>query len=232
MSHAFERMLDDAWAAVDEGRLAKARALARRASRGAVAAQKAEALHVIGRVELELDHPDDALALLLEALRLGADWPDVYYDLALAHEALGDEAAMRRAFLEVCDRDPVYDAELRVQLGEDELVEMAERLLEELPDEMRKLLSGVPIIVEDRPSRDLVEEGFDPRALGLFDGPPWSEQGLTGPQLNRIALYRMNIAAVCSTRAEAEKEVRITLLHETAHFFGRDEEEVAELGLA
>jgi predicted Zn-dependent protease with MMP-like domain len=77
-----------------------------------------------------------------------------------------------------------------------------------------------------------VQEGFDPRALGLFDGPPWSEQGLTGPALNRIVLYRANIAAVSPDLREAREQVRITLLHETAHFFGLDEGGVAELGLA
>jgi predicted Zn-dependent protease with MMP-like domain len=232
MSRAVERMLDDAWAAIGAGNLVKARSLARRASRGAPTELKAEAMHALGRVELDSDRPKDALRLLAEAKRLGGSSPDLAYDLGLAHEALGDDAAMRRAFLEVLELDPRFDGELPVAVAEDRLVEIAEDLLAELPDEMREHLAGVPIIVEDRPTRDLVEEGFDPRALGLFDGPPWSEQGLTGPQLNRIVLYRMNIAAVCADRAEVEEQIRITLLHETAHFFGLDEEGVADLGLA
>jgi len=232
MSRAMEKMLDEAWAAIDAGNLIRARSLARRASRGAPAELKAEALHALGRVELDSDRPKDALHLFEEAKRLGGDWPDLAYDLGLAHEALGDDAAMRRAFLEVLERDPSYDAELPIRVDEDRLVDIAEKLLEELPDEMRVLLAKVPIIVEDRPTRDLVEEGFDPRALGLFDGPPWSEQGLTGPQLNRIVLYRTNIAAACRSGGEVEEQIRITLLHETAHFFGLDEDGVADLGLA
>ena len=230
MSRATENKLDDAWAAIGAGKLVKARSLARRALRGASKELRAEALHILGRVELDSDRPKDALRLLGEAQRLGADWPDLFYDLGLTHEALDDDAAMRRAFLEVLDRDPSYDAELPITIDEDRLVEIAERLLEELPEEMRRRLADVPIIVEDRPTRDLVEEGFDPRALGLFDGPPWSEQGLTGPQLNRIVLYRTNIAAACRSGAEADEEIRITLLHETAHFFGLDEDGVADLG--
>jgi predicted Zn-dependent protease with MMP-like domain len=232
MSHAIEKMLDDAWAAIGAGNLVRARSLARRASRGAKAELKAEALHALGRIELDEDRPADALRLLGEAKRLGGDWPDLTYDVGLAYEALGDDAAMRRAFLEVLDRDPEHDAELPIRIGEDRLVEIAEELLGELPEEMRRRLADVPIIVEDRPTRDLVEEGFDPRALGLFDGPPWSEQGLTGPQLNRIVLYRTNIAAACRSGTEAEEQIRITLLHETAHFFGLDEEGVAGLGFA
>ena len=232
MSRAIERMLDEAWAAIGAGNFIKARSFARRASRGAPPELKAEALHALGRVELDSDRPKDALRLLTEAKRLGGSSPDLVYDLGLAHEALGDDAAMRRAFLEVLERDPEYDADLPIRIDEDRLVEIAETLLEELPEQMRRLLADVPIIVEDRPTRDLVEEGFDPRALGLFDGPPWSEQGLTGPQLNRIVLYRTNIAAACSSTAEAEEQIRITLLHETAHFFGSDEDGVAGLGFA
>jgi predicted Zn-dependent protease with MMP-like domain len=232
MSRAIERMLDEAWAAIGAGKLVKARSLARRASRGAPKELRAEALHALGRVELDSDRPDDAIRLLEEARRLGGDWPDLAYDLGLAHEARGDDAAMRRAFLEVLERDPSFDAELPIRVEEDRLVEIAEALLEELPEEMRRLLEKVPIIVEDRPTRDLVEEGFDPRALGLFDGPPYSEQGLTGPQLNRIVLYRMNIAAACRNGEEVEEQIRVTLLHETAHFFGVDEDGVADLGLA
>jgi predicted Zn-dependent protease with MMP-like domain len=225
-------MLDEGWAALDAGKLVKARSFARRASRDASLAIKAEALHLLGRVELDADRPADARRLLEEARRLGGDWPDLFYDLALACEALGDDAAMRRAFLEVHARDPALDGELPIAIAEDRLVEIAERLLAELPAEMRRHLDKVPIIVEDRPTRDLVEEGFDPRALGLFDGPPFSEQGLTGPQLNRIVLYRTNIAAASRNRADAEEQIRITLLHETAHFFGLDEDGVAGLGLA
>lgn len=232
MSRAIGRMLDEAWAAIDAGRHAKARSLARRASGAADRELRAEAMHALGRVELDLERPGDALRFLREAERLGAGWPDLFYDLGLALEALGDDAGMRRAFLEVRERDPAYDRELRIQIGEDELVGIAERLLGELPEEMRRRLAGVPIIVEDRPTRDLVAEGFDPRALGLFDGPPYSEQGLTGPQLNRIALYRVNIAASCRSRAEAEEQIRITLLHETAHFFGVEEGDMDGLGLA
>ena len=43
-------------------------------------------------------------------------------------------------------------------------------------EQFRKLLHGVPIVLEPRPHPDLVAEGFDPRSLGLFEGleHPWS----------------------------------------------------------
>jgi predicted Zn-dependent protease with MMP-like domain len=183
-------------------------------------------------VALDRDDPAAALADLERARTLGGDWADLHYDLGVAHELLGDEDQRRACFLAAHDRDDAAGAAPRPLLDEDELVRVAEELLAELPGELTSKLGHVPILVEERPARHLVEEGFDPRALGLFDGPPWNEQGLTGPALNRIVLYRACIAAVARTRRQAREEVRITLLHETAHFFGLDEDDVARLGLA
>ncbi len=106
-----------------------------------------------------------------------------------------------------------------------------EEKLDVLPGEIVEKLVNVPIIAEERPSPDLVKQGFDPRSMGLFEGVPWSDQGLSGPALGRIVLYRANIAAYARTPEEADEQVRITLLHETAHFFGLDEEGVSRLGL-
>jgi len=230
MSRAIEELLDRAWDALKTGKTSRARSMARRAARDP--AHRSEAIHIQGRVCLDLGRPEEALELFSRALELGGDWPDLFYDVALAHEDLGNERERVDAFLEVHRRDPDWDAEVASLLDEDALAAVAEELLDNLPDEMRSKLGNVPIIVEDRPTRDLVEEGFDPRALGLFDGPPYSEQGLTGPALNRIVLYRANIAAIAPDIDEAMEQVRITLLHETAHFFGLDESGVADLGLA
>jgi predicted Zn-dependent protease with MMP-like domain len=222
-------MLDDAWAALDRGQAGRARLLARRALRDG--RYRAEALHVLGRAFL--DEGDGALAAshLEKAVAAGGDSPDLRYDLGLAFELLGREKDKVRAFLEVLELDPGLDRALPAWLDEDRLVAVAEAVLEELPEEMLSRLGPVPILVEDRPERQIVEQGFDPRAMGLFDGPPWSEQGLTGPAMNRIVLYRVNIGAVARSEEEAAQEVRITLLHELAHFFGIEEDGMEALGL-
>jgi len=230
MSRVAEELLDHAWEELQSGNPARARSLARRAARDR--SSQPEALHVLGRVALDLGRADEALELLLKARRLGGDWPDLFYDIGIAQEVLGNERERIEAFIEVHRRDPAWDEEVSSHLDEDQLVAVAEQLLDELPHEIQSKLGNVPIIVEDRPTIDLVLAGFDPRALGLFDGPPWSEQGLSGPALNRIVLYRANIAAAAPEADEAREQVRITLLHETAHFFGLDEDAVAALGLA
>jgi predicted Zn-dependent protease with MMP-like domain len=232
MSRRAENLLDRSWNALDRGAAMRARSLARRALGSTrEPALRAEARHLLGRIALQRGDPEKAAALLRRAVDEGGDWPDLFYDLGLALGDLGRWKEQREVFLEVLELDATLDDDAG-SFDEDSLVRAAEETLEELPDEMLSRLRHVPILVDERPERRLVEEGFDPRALGLFDGPPYSEQGATGPALNRIVLYRANIAALAPDPEPARREVRITLLHETAHYFGLDEEQVAELGLA
>lgn len=206
-----------------------ARSRARRASKDPE--HRPEALHLLGRISLDEGKAEQALELFEDSLRLGAEIPDLAYDIGIACEALGDFEGMTRAFLRTLELDAAADPPSDRHMDEDMLAAAAHELLEEMPDEMTGKMGNVPIMVEERPERHIVEQGFDPRALGVFEGSPWSEQGLTGPALNRIVLYRANIAAVTRTRAEARRQVRITLLHETAHFFGLEEDDMGRFGL-
>ncbi|MCU0663060.1 MAG: metallopeptidase family protein [Myxococcota bacterium] len=224
------RLLDDAWAALDAGKVTRARSLARRAVRDSDRALRCEAYHILGRAALEAGDPEEAMAFLAKSLAPSYDTADLHYDLGLAYELLGNDHARRAEFLKVWDLDASTVTEHILE--EERLVQIAEQTLLELPPHMLQLLRQAPIFVEDRPDRYLVEEHLDPRLLGLFEGPPWSEQGLHGPALTRILLYRTNIEAVCRNLGEAEKQVRLTLLHETAHFFGLEEDELESLGLA
>jgi len=229
MSGFLGRLLDDAWADLDVGNHMGARSKARRAA--ADPSLCPEALHLLGRIFLQRNTPTQALALFDKSLALGYDSPDLHYDIGLVHEHLGNTAKTTAAFLEVLDRDSSYDIDLPSHLSEDLLVGVAEELLSKLPEKIAGKLGNVPILVEDRPFRDLVVEGFDPRSLGLFEGVPFPYEVSAGPALNRILLFRANIEAFAFSERDAVEQVRITLLHEIAHFFGMNEDEVAALGL-
>ena len=116
---------------------------------------------------------------------------------------------------------------------EERMEELVEAALAELPERAQKLLENVPVMVEALPSEEVVGDGFDPRGLGLFAGVPFPEQSaLSGPpHLEAVFLYQRNIERVARSTAEVEAEIRTTLLHETGHFFGLDEDDLAELGL-
>jgi predicted Zn-dependent protease with MMP-like domain len=115
---------------------------------------------------------------------------------------------------------------------------VADAAVAELPPRIRKLLENVPILASDYPSEDFIVDGGDPRVLGFFDGLPYPEKanalgvgGAGGGHLDCINLYQRNIERMCRSREEVEDEVRVTVLHETAHFFGMSEEDLEAIGL-
>jgi predicted Zn-dependent protease with MMP-like domain len=78
-----------------------------------------------------------------------------------------------------------------------------------------------------------VSGGLDPRLLGLFEGVSYREDSSLGgaPQLARILLFRKNLERFSGSEDELREEIRTTLLHETGHFFGMSEEDLAGVGL-
>ena len=110
---------------------------------------------------------------------------------------------------------------------------VAERALGELPDEVLEWLANVPVLIDDRPSEAMVLDGIDPRILGLFSGVPVPDQSVLGgaPQNGVIHLFERNLERETRDEEELADEIRITVLHETAHYFGYDEDDLERLGL-
>jgi predicted Zn-dependent protease with MMP-like domain len=157
---------------------------------------------------------------------------DALYGLALVAEARQDRAQMIEKFGEVLALDS-KEPRAKWALSHERMEALVEDTLAELPDRARQLLANVPIIVEDRPSRAQVGEGLDPRLLGLFSGPslPEAPGVMDTPTLQQITLYQRNLERAAASLEDLEEEVRITLLHETGHYFGLDEEALADLDL-
>lgn len=181
--------------------------------------------------------PEHARALLEALVADEPKFSEARHALALVYEELGDAPRAVEQFLAVRNLDAAQDAEDDLDLAsiENRIVTCAEQVLGELPSPFRERLKDIPVLVEDRPSVALVREGFDPRSLGLFEGPDHAERGLGDASGNptRIVLYSANLAAFVDPGDEEElaREVEITLLHEIGHYFGLDEDQVDALGL-
>ena len=50
------------------------------------------------------------------------------------------------------------------------------------------------------------------------------------PFPDRIVIYRQPILRACESRAEAAREIRITLWHEVGHYLGMTEDDLHRLG--
>ena len=118
-----------------------------------------------------------------------------------------------------------------VTITDDDVERIAIETLAELPDAIRAKLEKVPMLIDDLPSAELVADGLDPRLLGLFQGTPMPDDGSAVPAVTNILLFRRNLERASADEDQLAEEIRITVLHETAHYFGLDEDDLAALGL-
>ena len=96
--------------------------------------------------------------------------------------------------------------------------------LDELPPHLARALQNIAVVVED-------ENPDDPDLFGLYHGVPLPERGeMSGLLPDKISIYRVPLHESFSDPEELREEIRITVLHELAHYFGLDEEKIAELG--
>jgi predicted Zn-dependent protease with MMP-like domain/Tfp pilus assembly protein PilF len=155
-----------------------------------------------------------------------------WYGLGLCAEAAGDEKRKREAWLRVLELDGATTLD-DARMSEQEMAEVAEQALKELPERARHLIENVPILIVDLPARDEVEQGLDPRLLGLFAGTAYSDGATMGspPQVTQILLFRKNLERMAIDSEDLREQIRVTLLHETGHFFGMSEDDLAAVGL-
>ncbi|QDZ16676.1 metallopeptidase family protein [Humibacter ginsenosidimutans] len=100
--------------------------------------------------------------------------------------------------------------------------------LDALPDDMVDGLENVAFVVEDRPADGSLD------LLGEYDGTAITDRDRYGfgELPDRIVLYRESLLAMCDDEEQLRDEVHITLVHEIAHYYGIDDEELHELGWA
>ena len=102
--------------------------------------------------------------------------------------------------------------------------EQVRAALDSLPPHLAAALQNIAVVVED-------ENADDPDLFGLYEGVPLPERGdMAGALPDRIAIYRLPLEEEFPDPAELRDEIRITVLHELGHYFGLDEDRLAELG--
>lgn len=106
--------------------------------------------------------------------------------------------------------------------------------LDELPEPFGDYLHNIVVVVEDAPSRELLEEmGLwpDHTLLGLYQGVPLPQRGHSyGNTLpDYITIFQQPIEALCRTPHDIKAMVQDTVRHEIAHYFGLDDEQIERL---
>lgn len=121
-------------------------------------------------------------------------------------------------------------------MNEKEIRKEVARVIERLPRRFRSRLENVAIVVEDRPEPDLLlSVGLDPRRdtlYGLYQGTPLPDRSALYPPVlpDKITIFSEPLLRDFSDPEVLREQLRMTLLHEIAHYFGFDEDEIEKLG--
>ena len=100
--------------------------------------------------------------------------------------------------------------------------------LDLLPDEMVDGLDNIVFVTEARPEDGSLD------LLGLYDGTALTERDRYGfgELPDRIVLFREPLLAIAEDLEDLKDQIHVTLVHEIAHYYGIDDEQLHELGWA
>jgi len=97
-----------------------------------------------------------------------------------------------------------------------EFEEHVKRALDALPPDLARKLENVAVVVED-------ENPEDPGVLGLFERAPYLPA--------KVTIYRRPLEDdFGGDPALLQHQIRVTVLHELAHYFGIEEGRLHDLG--
>lgn len=122
-------------------------------------------------------------------------------------------------------------------LSTQEFEEVVQEMFDALPEQFRHHLDNIQIVVEEIPSRETsakMKLRSPADLFGLYEGIPLNKRGTWYGMYpvvpDKITLYRANIQRGTRTDEEVRQRIRDVLIHEIAHYYGMNEEEVRAAG--
>lgn len=118
---------------------------------------------------------------------------------------------------------------------DDEFAELVGQALDELPEKYTSKLGNVFITYEDEPSQEQREKlklACNQSLFGLYEGIPLTQRGngFSGQLPDKITLFKLplfHFSAGDESRFKAQ--IKHTLWHEIAHYFGLNHDRIHEL---
>lgn len=117
---------------------------------------------------------------------------------------------------------------------DEEFEDLVEDALATLPREFRERLRNVEVIIQDEPTREQMQSVRVPPGhtlFGLYQGVPLTVRNGMAPLFpDRVTIFRGPLLRRYSDPEMIRAEVRHTVIHEIAHFFGISDDRLRELG--
>jgi predicted Zn-dependent protease with MMP-like domain len=121
-----------------------------------------------------------------------------------------------------------------IELTDERFNQLITRAMDELPQKYITGLDNVAIVYEDAPSPEQVQKmklSSHHFLLGLYEGIPLTQRGngYTFVLPDKITLFKYPILAVVTTEEELFEQIKRTLWHEIAHYYGLNHNRIDEL---
>ncbi len=121
--------------------------------------------------------------------------------------------------------------------SKEEFENLAQEVFDSLPERFQENMENVRIVVEDEPSAEAMKQMriYSPNILlGLYEGIPLNKRGgwygMSPVVPDKISLYKINIERGAGSLTEIYERIRRVLIHEIAHYYGMNEDEVRAAG--
>ena len=126
-----------------------------------------------------------------------------------------------------------------VKLTDEEFESAVQDAIDSIPEEFLDELENVVIMIADEPEEEDFEgDGLysdEGDLLGLYDGVSIDERDGSygiGDYPDTITIFKGPHERLGGSRSYVLEEVRKTVIHEIAHYFGMDEDQVDDMGYA
>jgi len=121
------------------------------------------------------------------------------------------------------------------RLSSKEFDRAVEQALDRIPEAFLRHIEEVTILVEEEPSAEVLTDLDVPEGetlFGAYFGVPAGEKSVFDSTIepDLIVIYRRPLEAYCETLEELIEEIEITVVHEVAHHFGIEDEDLARYG--
>lgn len=118
-----------------------------------------------------------------------------------------------------------------VEMDPEEFERIVDDAVASIPEEFRKALDNVDILVEVWPnSLDLQSIRAHPGTIlfGLYRGVPKTKRGLyySGVLPDKITIFAGPILSMANSINDVKHQIKRTVIHEIGHYFGMSEETI------
>lgn len=122
-----------------------------------------------------------------------------------------------------------------IEITDEQFEDLIGQSLDELPQEyVKRLLADVAVTWADEPSleqRQKLQLRDDQTLFGLYEGLPLTQRYSGGTKLtpDKITIFKGPITGFAHDYASLKEQIKRTVWHEMAHFFGLDHPKIHAL---